>query len=109
MGAGDEWGASWVCIDDLIPNGPGTSGLSWKMSKVLARFFSHSAAAGALPSLFAATSPEATACGYYGPKGVYEMKGAPAPAYIAAKAKDAAVAKRLWEVSEQLTRARSGE
>ncbi len=90
-------------LTDLIPNGPGTSGLSWKMSKVLARFFSHSAAAGALPSLFAATSPEATACGYYGPKGFYEMKGPVAPARVEAKAKDAAVARRLWEVSEQLT------
>ncbi len=31
------------------------------------------------------------------------MKGLPAPAYIAKQAKDMVVAKRLWEVSEQLT------
>ena len=46
------------------------------MSKTLGRFMSHSAAAGALPTLFAATSHQAAPMGYYGPNGFYEMKGA---------------------------------
>jgi hypothetical protein len=64
---------------------------------------SQSAAAGALPTLYAATSPDAKPSAYYGPNGFYELKGAPAPARIFAKARDKAVAARLWEVSEQLT------
>jgi hypothetical protein len=65
--------------------------------------FSHSAAAGALPILFAATSPEAKPMGYYGPKGIYELSGAVAPAYVAPQARDEETARRLWEVSAELT------
>ena len=88
---------------DLIPNGPGAKGMMAVMSKTLGLFISHSAAAGALPTLFAATSSTAAPMGYYGPNGFYEMKGAVAPAKIFPQAKDDAVATRLWEVSERLT------
>jgi NAD(P)-dependent dehydrogenase (short-subunit alcohol dehydrogenase family) len=88
---------------DLIPNGPGTGGLKGAGSRLLGTFMSHSAAAGALPTLFAATSPEATPMGYYGPNGFYELKGAVAPAKVSSQAEDEAVARRLWQVSEQLT------
>jgi hypothetical protein len=71
--------------------------------KVLGSFMSHSAAAGALPTLFAATSPEAAPNGYYGPNGVYELKGQVAAAKTFPQAKDEALARKLWEVSEQLT------
>ncbi len=89
---------------DLIPNGPGTGGLKGIGMKVLGSFLSHSAAAGALPTLFAATSPDAAPNGYYGPNGLYELKGTVAPAKVMPRANDKAVARRLWEVSEQLTR-----
>jgi NAD(P)-dependent dehydrogenase (short-subunit alcohol dehydrogenase family) len=88
---------------ELIPNGPGTGGLKGIGMKVLGSFMSHSAAAGALPTLFAATSPEAAPNGYYGPNGVYELKGPVASAKVFPQAKDEAVARKLWEVSEQLT------
>jgi NAD(P)-dependent dehydrogenase (short-subunit alcohol dehydrogenase family) len=88
---------------ELIPNGPGTGGLKGIGMKVLGSFMSHSAAAGALPTLFAATSPEAAPNGYYGPNGFYELKGLVAPAQVFPQAKDEAVARKLWEVSEQLT------
>ena len=88
---------------ELIPNGPGTGGLKGIGMKVLGSFLSHSAAAGALPTLFAATSPEAAPNGYYGPNGFYELKGTVAPAKVFPQAKDEAVARKLWEVSEQLT------
>jgi NAD(P)-dependent dehydrogenase (short-subunit alcohol dehydrogenase family) len=88
---------------DLIPNGPGAKGIMAVMSKTLGLFVSHSAAAGALPILFAATSHKAEPIGYYGPNGFYEMKGSVAPAKIFPQAKDEAVATRLWEVSERLT------
>ena len=70
---------------------------------LLKPILSQDAAHGALPTLLAATSPEATPGGYYGPNGFQELKGFPAPAKIAAKAKDAAVAKRLWSETERLT------
>ncbi|MDR6659319.1 NAD(P)-dependent dehydrogenase (short-subunit alcohol dehydrogenase family) [Tardiphaga robiniae] len=89
-------------LTDLIPNGPGSGGLMGLGSWLL-RPLSHSAAAGALPTLFAATSPDAKPAGYYGPNGVYEMKGPPAPAKIMPRAQDAAVGARLWEVSAALT------
>jgi NAD(P)-dependent dehydrogenase (short-subunit alcohol dehydrogenase family) len=62
-----------------------------------------SAAQGALPLLFAATAPEAEGGGYYGPDGVWELKGSPARADIAAHARDKGTAERLWSVSESLT------
>ena len=88
---------------ELIPNGPGAKGLLWNISTLLQPVMSQSAAAGALPSLYAATSPDAGPAGYYGPNGFYELKGAPAPAKIFARARDTTVAARLWEVSGQLT------
>jgi NAD(P)-dependent dehydrogenase (short-subunit alcohol dehydrogenase family) len=88
---------------DLIPNGPGGRGLMWQVSKSLQPLISHSAAAGALPTLFAATSPEAKPAGYYGPNWFYELKGPPMPAKVMPQARDAAVAARLWDVSAALT------
>jgi NAD(P)-dependent dehydrogenase (short-subunit alcohol dehydrogenase family) len=88
---------------DLIANGPGASGLLWQLNKALRPFVSQSAADGALPTLFAATSPEAKAAGYYGPDGFYELKGPPVPAKIMPQAKDTAGAARLWDVSAKLT------
>jgi len=88
---------------DLIPNGPGTGGPKGMAMKALGSFMSQSAAAGALPTLFAAASADAKPAGYYGPNGFYELKGAVAPAQVFPQAKDQAVAKKLWDVSEQLT------
>ena len=94
---------------DLIPNGPGASGLLWQINKLLQPLISHSAAEGALPTLFAATSPEAKPAGYYGPNGFYELKGPPVPAKIMPQAADAAGAARLWDVSAALTGVSFGE
>jgi NAD(P)-dependent dehydrogenase (short-subunit alcohol dehydrogenase family) len=88
---------------DLITNGPGARGVLSQINKLLGPLISHSAAEGALPTLFAATSPEAKAAGYYGPNGFYELKGPPEPAKIMPRAKDVAVAARLWDVSAALT------
>jgi NAD(P)-dependent dehydrogenase (short-subunit alcohol dehydrogenase family) len=88
---------------DLIANGPGARGLLWQINKLLRPYISQSAAEGALPTLFAATSPEAKAAGYYGPNGFYELKGLPVPAKIMPQAEDAAAAARLWDVSAALT------
>ena len=88
---------------ELIANGPGTQGIQGMVTRLLIPLFSHSAADGALPILFAATAPEAKASGYYGPNGFYEMKGPVAAARIMPQASDAAVAARLWDVAAKLT------
>jgi NAD(P)-dependent dehydrogenase (short-subunit alcohol dehydrogenase family) len=88
---------------DLIANGPGNNSTMGWMHKSIGKLMSHSAAAGALPILFAATAPEARPAGYYGPNGFMEAKGAVAPAGISKRAQDVEVAQRLWDVSGRLT------
>jgi protochlorophyllide reductase len=61
-----------------------------------------SAAMGALPQLYAATAPEATPAGHYGPDQLGGMKGYPTPVRMAPAAQDASLRKRLWQVSEEL-------
>lgn len=71
--------------------------------------FGQSAEAGGWPTLYAATSPDAQSGGFYGPDGFGEMRGSPAPARIHRVASNADTARRLWEVSEQLTGVRFAE
>lgn len=66
-------------------------------------FVSQSAAEGALPTLYAATSIAAQPSGYYGPQRFYELKGPVGNASVARRAKDEHTASRLWQVSTQLT------
>jgi NAD(P)-dependent dehydrogenase (short-subunit alcohol dehydrogenase family) len=56
---------------------------------------------GALPTLYAAVSPDAVGSGYYGPDGIGTWRGYPAPNRPAAPSTDAEAARRLWELSEQ--------
>ena len=71
--------------------------------RLATRLFAQAAAAGALPALRAATDPEANSGDYYGPGGFKELGGAPRKVECSEQARDAALAARLWEVSEQLT------
>ncbi|QUQ68791.1 SDR family oxidoreductase [Kutzneria sp. CA-103260] len=64
---------------------------------------------GILPALYAATSPDAVGGGYYGPNGPFELTGGPAEARVPKRALDEADARRLWAVSEQLTKVRFPE
>jgi NAD(P)-dependent dehydrogenase (short-subunit alcohol dehydrogenase family) len=59
-------------------------------------------AAGALPSLYAATMPDVRPDDYWGPS-LAEVRGAPKRVGRSAAATDDATARRLWEVSETLT------
>ena len=65
--------------------------------------FSHSAAAGALPVLMAATAPDVTGGAYFGPRDMREMRGPPGLGTIAAQALDPVVAADLWATSQALT------
>jgi NAD(P)-dependent dehydrogenase (short-subunit alcohol dehydrogenase family) len=61
---------------------------------------------GALPTLYAATSPDAVGSGYYGPDGFQELNGLPAPATPPRRALDQTVAAELWDAAEALTQVR---
>jgi NAD(P)-dependent dehydrogenase (short-subunit alcohol dehydrogenase family) len=87
---------------ELIPNGPGDKGALQVLNRLLQPYVSQSAADGALPTLFAATAPDARGGAYYGPDGFYELKGPPTEAFIAPQARDEDVARRLWATSETL-------
>src|SRR3954451_20791304 len=84
----------------LFASGPG--GLLSLATDFAVPFFGQSAANGARPIVFAATSPEARPGAYYGPGGFGELRGAPARALMMPQARDAASAARLWDVSEKL-------
>lgn len=58
---------------------------------------------GALPSLYAATDPNAKAGALYGPDKDGGYRGYPAEAIIAANATDETVAKQLWAYAEAAT------
>lgn len=91
-------------ITNLQTSGPaGVVPLSFRiMEAILKPFASQDAAHGALPTLYAATSPAATPGGYYGPDRMMELKGNPAPAKIAPAARDLGLATRLWAETERL-------
>jgi NAD(P)-dependent dehydrogenase (short-subunit alcohol dehydrogenase family) len=78
------------------------AGQLFLLEKALIGKISHSAAAGALPTLQAATA-DVPGDAYIGPRGLLGLRGAPGPARRAAKARDADAARRLWDASEQLT------
>jgi NAD(P)-dependent dehydrogenase (short-subunit alcohol dehydrogenase family) len=67
------------------------------------KVFAQSAEAGALPTLYAATSPDAEGGEYYGPGGVMNMRGTPERQKSSRESRDEDDARRLWEVSESLT------
>jgi NAD(P)-dependent dehydrogenase (short-subunit alcohol dehydrogenase family) len=66
------------------------------------RIFAQDAHAGALPTVYAATA-EIPGNSYAGPDGFGEFRGKPTLVGRKPAAQDAAVARRLWDVSEQLT------
>lgn len=81
----------------------GIAGRLMALAQPLAKAFSQNAHAGALPTVRAATDPAVRGGDYFGPDGFLEQRGAPKRVEPNSSARDAAVAKRLWEVSVELT------
>jgi NAD(P)-dependent dehydrogenase (short-subunit alcohol dehydrogenase family) len=92
-----------VSQTSIVDNGPGGGDFKTKFIFTYARFLTQPDAAGALPTLYAATSPEAHSGDYIGPDGFMELKGSPKVVKPRANGLDTAVAERLWNVSEDLT------
>ena len=91
-----------ITATDLIVNGAGRQSLNGRLRRLLPFLFSP-AWQGALPTLYAATSPEAKPGGYYGPDRMGETRGYPALAKAPPQALDTQAATRLWMESELLT------
>jgi NAD(P)-dependent dehydrogenase (short-subunit alcohol dehydrogenase family) len=67
------------------------------------RIFAQSDEQGAWPTLYAATTPDLPGGSYVGPDGFLEQRGNPKLVGSSAAARDEDTARRLWEVSEELT------
>ena len=93
---------------DLLHNAPGRKSLQG-LARTYLWFLFQPAAQGALPTLYAATAPDAKGGGYYGPNGLSETRGYPAPSKVPQQALDKAVAGRLWTLSEEMTGITFGE
>lgn len=91
-----------VARTDLLHNAPGRGSLMGNLRSLL-WFLFQPAAQGALPTLYAATAPEARPGAYYGPHALGETRGYPRLAKSPPQALDRQVAARLWTRSEELT------
>lgn len=69
----------------------------------LNKFFAQDISMGALPTLRAAIEKDLTGAEYFGPNGFMELRGYPVEVETNKLSKDEAIAKKLWEVSEELT------
>ncbi len=94
-------------LQQVAPRQTGSAVSSFFMT-VGNTLFAQSAAAGALPTVQAATDPAAEGGQYWGPR-VLGWVGAPALAARSSAAKDAALADRLWAISEARTGCHLGE
>jgi len=88
---------------DLIVNGSGRSSLHGRLRRYL-WFLFQPAWQGALPTLFAATSPSARDGCYYGPDQLGGTRGYPTEEQPPRQALDSAAAARLWSLSLDLAK-----
>lgn len=70
----------------------------------LNRFIAQKPEMGALPIIHAATAPEVRGGDFFGPDGFGELRGYPKKVESGTASHDETVARRLWEVSEELTK-----
>jgi protochlorophyllide reductase len=81
----------------------GTGKIRAAVGRAAGRCLGQSARAGALPSLYAATSPDVEAGQFIGPRYAFELFGPPTVVRPNRRARNVADAGRLWEISEELT------
>lgn len=89
----------------LIEKGPEMNGrqLMVRAGRFANSLVAQSTEMGALPQLFAATSPEAVHRGFYGPGGFGGMRGYPQRTYPQRQKVSKDVQQRLWDLSEKMT------
>jgi NAD(P)-dependent dehydrogenase (short-subunit alcohol dehydrogenase family) len=77
--------------------------LQKRLTGAVSSVIAQSAAMGALPTLYAATAPGLPGGSYIGPDGFGEQRGYPRIVDRSAAAKNTDDARRLWDISEELT------
>jgi NAD(P)-dependent dehydrogenase (short-subunit alcohol dehydrogenase family) len=94
-----------IARTNLQAAGPGMDGNRLRQAIIVGgtHLIGQSDAQGALPSLYAATMPDLPSGTYVGPNGIFEGRGHPKLVSASKAAHDEATARRLWEVSEELT------
>jgi NAD(P)-dependent dehydrogenase (short-subunit alcohol dehydrogenase family) len=90
---------------NLQTAGPTMEGAKWlvAVNELGNRAVAQDAAGGALPTIHAATSPDVENGGFYGPGGLFGMRGRAVKVRSNARSYDEDAAARLWGVSETLT------
>jgi hypothetical protein len=99
------WFRSGYAATNLQSAGPKADGVTLltRFGDLGTRFFAQSDAMGALPSLRAATDPDAQGGQFYGPTGFLGQRGYPDRVSYSSAGHDLAAAQRLWTESERLT------
>jgi NAD(P)-dependent dehydrogenase (short-subunit alcohol dehydrogenase family) len=94
-----------IARTNLQAAGPGMDGNRLRQAIIVGGTYliGQSDARGALPSLYAATMPDLPSGTYVGPDGLFEGRGHPKLVSASKSAHDEAAARRLWEMSEELT------
>lgn len=92
-----------VSRTNLLINGAGRWSVPG-MARTFLPFLFQPSAQGALPTLYAATSPHAKGGVYYGPNKMSETRGFPSIAKIPVQAEDLDVSLKLWEISQELAK-----
>jgi NAD(P)-dependent dehydrogenase (short-subunit alcohol dehydrogenase family) len=78
----------------------------FRLMRPLFEVVAQSAAMGALPTLRAAVDPDVKGGDYYGPEGFMESRGYPVLVQSNESSHNLEDARKLWEVSEELTNVR---
>ncbi|MFC6646129.1 oxidoreductase [Granulicella cerasi] len=92
-----------VSKTNIFQNGLKGKDLKSLIMSSVGGFMMQDDAMGALPTLFAATAPEARGGQYIGPDGFMAFKGYPTVEQPKPQALDDDMARKLWEKSEELT------
>jgi hypothetical protein len=81
----------------------GPTGMAKLLMKVGNKVMAQDAAMGALPQVYAAAGADVESGQFYGPDGRNESKGYPTIVQPLDAARDRETARRLWDISEELT------
>ncbi len=94
-----------ACHPGVTPTDLGRHFPRWLLGLLMLpiRWWTHSPSSGALPTVRAAADPDVAGGEYYGPSGRREYGGPPVLVESTPASHDEEAARRLWNVSEELT------
>jgi NAD(P)-dependent dehydrogenase (short-subunit alcohol dehydrogenase family) len=93
----------WAATNMTVGGGKDQQRMQDRLMRLMARRFAPSAAQGAQPILYAATSGDVRGGDFIGPSGRFGVGGDPARIRSSDRSYDEDLARGLWEVSERMT------